>query len=95
MEVRFRCDSMDLAGEALQDLARFLKVCTKRFLCHLVIIAAGRAIMQIQGRPRSRKAVTFVATLAAAAARVAVAKDHAAAALSVRHEKRRLKAVRY
>lgn len=26
VEVRFRCDSMDLAGEALQDLGRFLKV---------------------------------------------------------------------
>lgn len=27
VEVRFRCDSMDLAGEVLQDLGCFLKVC--------------------------------------------------------------------
>lgn len=25
--MRFRCDTMDLAGEALQDLGRFFKVC--------------------------------------------------------------------
>lgn len=26
VEVRFRCESMELAGEALQDLGHFLKV---------------------------------------------------------------------